>query len=1358
MHMNNLETRLRNHFSQLTNSLLTVCMLLGLGLAGAQAQVPEADIPGQFYFKVGDEITNEITSVPGDSFVLIVGYTSAGPCDGATVSLNWDPTLVTIPETQPNDLIGSQMPFPFGDWTINHETGYFSWTKAIFGGAVQADMVDGVAVPTNHDLLSITVQIPDDALNATEVFYHSPTPNIDQSALAYQGSTLIYGAGVDEVPTFTVNIDAGYDCPDAQQNFGDACDDGDPLTENDIRQDDCSCAGTPITPVYDCPDVQQNFGDACDDGDPLTENDIRQDDCSCAGTPIAPIYDCPDAEQNFGDACDDGDPLTENDIRQDDCSCAGTPIAPIYDCPDAEQNFGDACDDGDPLTENDIRQDDCSCAGTPIAPIYDCPDAEQNFGDACDDGDPLTENDIRQDDCSCAGTPIAPIYDCPDVEQNFGDACDDGDPLTENDIRQDDCSCAGTPIAPVFDCPDVEQNFGDACDDGDPNTTNDVRQEDCSCAGTPIVPSTCDNFVYFLSDHSAADGISDIYKVTLNGGNADLEYIATSDIEVHIAYNPIDNLIYAVSKHTNSYRVLDPYAAVPVFGPTVDLGADYGELTAAVFNADGKLLIGSQNNNAIYSVNVATNVVSTYDTYAPVAGGDLAFASDGMLYLATRTGNGLYEVWPADVMPDQFIGSVPNNVTGMAITDTDQLLISSRDNTNLVVRNTAGSDAGSYEVMLNGESYTLRDGDMASGCDTHENVEDGCDYKLYYIHSPSGGGNEPLLEVTLNGDGTASYNAIIANLGGHIGLSPDGSTIYDVNGSSLKVIDVATASVINTVTVKTAGGQVIGGNPAVVVGSNGSLYVGSSNTNQVYIVDPASGIAIPYGPSRTVNGGDLIEVDAEIWLITRNNNTFTNVMTGASFTVPVNEINGAAVLSNGNVLLADGNGGSLMKEVDLSTQMVVGTYDIGLPLYNGDLAGGCTNTNNIISGCYGVEVLDFSQGPQTNGSAVPANRSDASQALGEPDRSNAAGGFVSLGVGGSITIAFAGVINDAPGNDIKIWETSFSGDVCGGADDEQADIELSYDGVVWASAGSICRDGEVDLADAGLAAVRYIRITNAASTGSLDGYDVDGVEALNGCSSEPVVDYGDCYASEMIDYVQGVKSNGGAIDINRTDANEALGMPERTDELVFVSLGYGGSLTLGFNGAVPNGAGDDIEVVETTFNNNSCGSYPEFADVYVSVDGDVWYFAKTICRADGFVDIDDADPSLEYINYVRIVNNDAMSNTPDAFDVDGVVALYNCEVGRPAAAGVEAESTITSYPNPTSGPSQVVFVTAETGTTLVEVYDMNGRNVATLFNQVANANQEYRLDFDGNRLPNGVYIYRMTTNNETIIDKFMIAK
>ena len=49
-------------------------------------------------------------------------------------------------------------------------------------------------------------------------------------------------------------------------NIGDACDDGDAGTYNDVVDANCVCAGTP----YDCPNLMANIGDACDDGDPNT--------------------------------------------------------------------------------------------------------------------------------------------------------------------------------------------------------------------------------------------------------------------------------------------------------------------------------------------------------------------------------------------------------------------------------------------------------------------------------------------------------------------------------------------------------------------------------------------------------------------------------------------------------------------------------------------------------------------------------------------------------------------------------------------------------------------------------------------------------------------------------------------------------------------------------------------------------------------------------------------------------------------------------------------------------------------------------------------------------------------------------
>lgn len=58
----------------------------------------------------------------------------------------------------------------------------------------------------------------------------------------------------------------------------------------------------------------------------------------------------------------------------------------------------------------------------------------------------------------------------------------------------------------------------------------------------------------------------------------------------------------------------------------------------------------------------------------------------------------------------------------------------------------------------------------------------------------------------------------------------------------------------------------------------------------------------------------------------------------------------------------------------------------------------------------------------------------------------------------------------------------------------------------------------------------------------------------------------------------------------------------------------------------------------------------------------------------------------------------------------------------------------------------------------LELFDMNGRAVAALFNADVEAGVEYRSDFNGAGLPNGVYIYRITTEREVVMEKFIIAR
>lgn len=79
--------------------------------------------------------------------------------------------------------------------------------------------------------------------------------------------------------------------------------------------------GTP-----DCSDPCDNTtdGQACDDGNAATINDVWQD-CVCSGTPApADCLGVPGGGALPGTPCDDGDPLTIDDVWSANCSCLGT--------------------------------------------------------------------------------------------------------------------------------------------------------------------------------------------------------------------------------------------------------------------------------------------------------------------------------------------------------------------------------------------------------------------------------------------------------------------------------------------------------------------------------------------------------------------------------------------------------------------------------------------------------------------------------------------------------------------------------------------------------------------------------------------------------------------------------------------------------------------------------------------------------------------------------------------------------------------------------------------------------------------------------------------------------------------------
>ncbi|MCZ4410578.1 T9SS type A sorting domain-containing protein [Cryomorphaceae bacterium 1068] len=89
---------------------------------------------------------------------------------------------------------------------------------------------------------------------------------------------------------------------------------------------------------------------------------------------------------------------------------------------------------------------------------------------------------------------------------------------------------------------------------------------------------------------------------------------------------------------------------------------------------------------------------------------------------------------------------------------------------------------------------------------------------------------------------------------------------------------------------------------------------------------------------------------------------------------------------------------------------------------------------------------------------------------------------------------------------------------------------------------------------------------------------------------------------------------------------------------------------------------------------------------------------------------------------------------------------------------IPSEIVLASSPNPTRDLSNVEFQLETESRTTLEVYDMNGRLVEQIFSGNAESNIPYRFQFDGSDLSQGIYIYRLTTQDEVVNEKFMIAK
>jgi hypothetical protein len=80
-----------------------------------------------------------------------------------------------------------------------------------------------------------------------------------------------------------------------------------------------------------------------------------------------------------------------------------------------------------------------------------------------------------------------------------------------------------------------------------------------------------------------------------------------------------------------------------------------------------------------------------------------------------------------------------------------------------------------------------------------------------------------------------------------------------------------------------------------------------------------------------------------------------------------------------------------------------------------------------------------------------------------------------------------------------------------------------------------------------------------------------------------------------------------------------------------------------------------------------------------------------------------------------------------------------------------------NFPNPFNPSTEIQFTIAKAAFTTLRVFDILGRNVATLVNENVNPGT-FRVKFDGTNLASGTYIYTLTSGSARITKKFMLMK
>lgn len=153
------------------------------------------------------------------------------------------------------------------------------------------------------------------------------------------------------------------------------------------------------------------------------------------------------------------------------------------------------------------------------------------------------------------------------------------------------------------------------------------------------------------------------------------------------------------------------------------------------------------------------------------------------------------------------------------------------------------------------------------------------------------------------------------------------------------------------------------------------------------------------------------------------------------------------------------------------------------------------------------------------------------------------------------------------------------------------------------------------------------------------------------------------YGYEVCDFNQGLTNNNTNVISERSNPTKALDKPQNFDiengNINFVSLGFGGDITLKLQNMYPVTVNTNLSIFETTYSYTDCDIYGENAQIFVSKDNlNYFYLGETCLNTNTVFSLYQTGiDSVLYVKIVDVSDVTSFSNFSfvcDGYDVDGI--------------------------------------------------------------------------------------------------------